>query len=243
MSDPLENNLTVPIERQISEAIENVPGWSELNQLLALHLLAMTVNNASGKMIEVGSWYGRSALAIGMAARKLEKQLICIDLFPKQEDWFENDDGSFSFSVNINGKTHGAYQSQTVWKEPYNRDIKSAYKKYGDPEEAIRKSIDENGLSNYVQPIKSDLEGFLEKEGKDVNFNFAFLDGDHSYESVSKDISLINDRLLPGGWLCFDDAFVSYEGVSAAIRDKVVSCANFGVVQQITRKLFVAMKK
>ena len=52
----------------------------------------------------------------------------------------------------------------------------------------------------------------------------------------------ISARLVPGGWLCFDDAFSTYEGVDRAIRDLVIGKPEFDFSQQLTRKLFVARR-
>ena len=50
-------------------------------------------------------------------------------------------------------------------------------------------------------------------------------------------------RLSPGGWLCFDDAFTSYEGVNRAVRERVLQSDAFDLSMQLTRKLFVARKR
>jgi hypothetical protein len=49
--------------------------------------------------------------------------------------------------------------------------------------------------------------------------------------------------LLPGGWICFDDAFSHYDGVNRAIQDKVINSGRYELCQQMTRKLFVARRR
>jgi len=69
------------------------------------------------------------------------------------------------------------------------------------------------------------------------------VDADHSYEAVCHDIDNIVPLLSPGGWLCFDDAFTSYDGVNRAIRDRVLASDAFDLSMQPTRKLFAARKR
>jgi len=72
---------------------------------------------------------------------------------------------------------------------------------------------------------------------------FAFIDGDHGYDAVCKDIENVERYLVPGAWICFDDAFSSYEGVSRAIQDMIINNPEYSFGQQMTRKFFVARKK
>jgi hypothetical protein len=51
---------------------------------------------------------------------------------------------------------------------------------------------------------------------------------------------MVERFLLPGGWICFDDAFSSYAGVDQAITELVINSGNYQQCQQLTRKLFVA---
>jgi hypothetical protein len=57
---------------------------------------------------------------------------------------------------------------------------------------------------------------------------------------VAKDIAMVERFLLPGGWICFDDAFSSYAGVDQAITELVINSGHYQQCQQLTRKLFVA---
>ena len=47
---------------------------------------------------------------LGTAARETHGLVHCIDLFPRLEDWFRNPDGTYSFSVEMNGQRHSGYQ-------------------------------------------------------------------------------------------------------------------------------------
>ena len=56
------------------------------------------------------------------------------------------------------------------------------------------------------------------------------------------DIRLLAPLVVPGGWICFDDAFTSYEGVNRAIEELILDNPRFDVARQMTRKCFAARK-
>lgn len=71
-------------------------------QLLSLFTLVFSSADIEGDILELGSWCGRSAIALGMAAALTDNSKIyCVDWFPEKDDWYKNDDGSYSFSVDI----------------------------------------------------------------------------------------------------------------------------------------------
>jgi len=233
--------ITTPIASQIEQAVQNIPGWSPIDQLLSLFTLAYTSADIAGDILELGSWCGRSAVVLGMAARLTGNTKVhCVDLFPEKKDWFKNPDGTYSFAVNIDGRVVGAYGEQTVWAEPYERDIAPVYERYSGTWEAFNASIAENDLSRQIIPIKGDLQSFALNAASDFKLRMAFIDGDHSYEAVAKDIEIIERFLVLGGWICFDDAFSSYVGVNEAIEKHIINGGKYCQHQQLTRKFFVA---
>lgn len=229
---------------QIEEAIQDIPGWSPIDQLLTLFTLAYSSADLDGDILELGSWCGRSAVALGMAAKLSSKGKVhCVDLFPEKNDWFKNEDGTYSFAVTLDGKTYGAYQNQTVWAEPYLKDIAPMYERYSGTLEAFTLAMQTNSLSDVVFPYRTDLEGFAKNVPNKFALRMAFIDGDHSYDAVAKDIRIVEQFLLPDGWICFDDAFSSYDGVNEAIQKHVIDSGNYKRLQQMTRKCFVAQRR
>lgn len=95
------NSKTKPIATQIEEAVKDIPGWSPIDQLLSLFTLALSSSHLQGDILELGSWCGRSAVALGMAARLTgDTKVHCVDLFPEKTDWYQNADGTYSLYVN-----------------------------------------------------------------------------------------------------------------------------------------------
>lgn len=231
---------TFPLIKSIESAVQDVPGWTPIDQLYSLALLAISTRDLDGDFLEVGSWCGRSSIALGLAAIAIQNtSLSCIDLFPTKDDWYQNNDGSYSFRVKIDNSTIDAYNIQTVWQEPYEKDIVPVYEKWNGILDAFNFFISREGLSTVVKPYKMPLNSYLNAVNS-PRIKFAFVDGDHSYNSVCSDINKLKSCLVPGGWICFDDAFTSYDGVDQAITDCIINSRDFVYSQQLTRKLFAA---
>lgn len=233
--------VTDAISTQIEQGVKNVPGWSPQDQLMTLFTLGFSSAHLPGDILELGSWCGRSAIALGLAAKLSgEGHVHCIDLFPEASDWHQNKDGTYSLVVNIKGKKYGAYGDQTVWAEPFKKDIQPVYERFEGTLDAFNQAINNVGLNQWVTPYRMDLEGFTKVVTHDQALRLAFIDGDHSYAAVSNDIKLVEKYLLSDGWICFDDAFSSYEGVNEAIQKYVIDSGKYKNFQQITRKCFIA---
>ena len=234
---------TTPVVTQIEDLVRDVPGWSPQDQLVALFNLAY-LSDAEGDIIELGSWCGRSASALGLAAKLSGRSTVhAIDLFPEKSDWRQNADGTYSFSVTLDGRAFDAYSEPAVWAEPYQRDIEPIYDRHPRLLDVFNDTIARNGLSSVVRPYRGNMQMFAADAPADLRCKLAFIDGDHSYEAVTEDIRDVERFLVPGGWICFDDAFSCYEGVDRAITDHIVNSGRYERCQQVTRKFFVARRK
>lgn len=233
-----------PMINQIEELVSNIPGWSPIDQLYSLFLLVYSNSHIEGDIVEIGSWCGRSSSVLGLAARMTGvKQLICIDLFPDRKDWIENSDGTYSFKVKLGNDEYSGYKEQTVWKEPFENAILPVYEKNESLFSIFSLNMKNCGFDDIITPYKGDSSILKTNFNKDFKCKFAFLDGDHGYDAVCKDIENVEKYLVPGAWICFDDAFSSYEGVNRAIQDRVIDSGDYICCQQMTRKFFVARKK
>lgn len=235
---------TSPILTQLERIAHEVPGWSPVDQLHTLFTMVYATSGLRGHILELGSWCGRSAVALGLAAKLCgNTKVFCIDLFPEKDDWHRNEDGSYSMSVTIDGQVMKAYHNQTVWQEPFERDIAPLYVNHHGVLEIFENSVSTNGLDGVVIPHRGTLKSFLRTGGRSHELRLAFIDGDHGYDAVCGDIKLIDSVLVPGGWICFDDAFTSYEGVNGAVKELIIANPGYELGQQMTRKLFVARKR
>lgn len=244
MNSNIDKGMITPVWAQIEALVENVHGWTPIDQLYTLYVLTLQTAELSGDVVEVGSWCGRSAVVLAAAAKAAGiSRVHCVDLFPEKTDWKQNPDGTYSFAMTIDGKLYGGYQEQTVWKETFESQTGKIYESYNGVYDCFRETISHRGMDDVVQAHRGDLASLLEKLPPDFKCRLAFLDGDHGFEAVCEDIRNIDKHLVPGGWICFDDAFTSYEGVSRAISELIIANTHYERCQQMTRKLFVARKK
>jgi predicted O-methyltransferase YrrM len=233
-----------PIVTQIEDMVKDIPGWSPIDQLYSLFLLVYSNSHIEGNIIEIGSWCGRSSSVLGMAARLTSvKKVICVDLFPNRNDWIQNPDGTYSFKVKFDQDECAAYTEQTVWKEPFENQILPVYAKNESLFAQFSETMKKFGYGDFVTPLKGNSSVLKNNLNDTFKCKFAFIDGDHGYDAVCSDIENVERYLVPGAWICFDDAFSSYEGVSRAIQDMIINNPEYSFGQQMTRKFFVARKK
>lgn len=225
----------------LERAARDVPGWTPFDQLLALFGIAAGSASIGGDLLELGSWCGRSTVALGLAAKLTGRRVHCFDLFPAASDWYRNADGSWSLRVRLPEGDVDAYAEQTVWREAFERDIAPLYARHEGTLDVFRETLASFDLAAHVLPHRG-TSALLGRECRGTRFGIAFIDGDHGYAAVRRDIDRIVPFLLPGAWLCLDDAFTSYEGVDRAIRDFMTSDASFGNGVQVTRKMFAVQK-
>jgi len=229
---------------RIEHSVKGIHGWTPIDQLFALFVLTISSREIRGDIVEVGSWCGRSAVVLASAAKIIGNVNVhCIDLFPEKRDWKQNRDGTYSFETVIDGTVYKGNQQQTVWKDAFETQTLKAYHSHDSILECFTENVKSRNLEDIVKPFRGDLPSFSQEVGGDFRCRLAFLDGDHGYDAVCQDIQTVEKFLSPGGWICFDDAFSSYDGVDKAITELVIQSPNFECFQQLTRKFFVARKR
>lgn len=243
-NERLETGRTAPAVAQIEEAVLDIPGWTPLDQLYSLFLGVCLTAPLGGDVIELGSWCGRSAVVLALAARLTGKcKVVCVDLFPSRDDWKQNADGSYSFKVTLDGVDYRGYEDQTVWQEPFERDLAPLYREHENLADVFRDTVSRKGFSDIVTSIRGTSDFLVRSLAPDFRCRLAFVDGDHSYDAVCRDIGNISRYLVPGGLIFFDDAFSYYDGVNRAIQDRIIASPDFDLAQQVTRKCFLARKR
>lgn len=141
-------------------------------------------NNPSNppQILEVGSWYGASALSFAQGLQLYARSqggITCVDA------WVP------FFDMQKHGKAEHAVFMQSALATD------TAYQIFLHNIGLLPKSIDcqhIRGQSRCVLPLLARRY-----------FDIVFLDADHTYEAVKKDIALSMDLVKPGGLLCGDD--------------------------------------
>jgi len=168
-----ENDLQLQIS-QLYGLTEQIDGWlTNLEQTALLHLPAL-VDHLDGEIIEIGSFKGKSTVALGLGSKWIserKRSIYAIDPF-------------------IPSTEYGEY--------------------YYD----FQKNIRECHLENYVIPIKQYSHDAILACPERISA--LFIDGNHNYLDVKKDIELYSPRVVAGGLIAFHDYNV-YHGVKGAV--------------------------
>jgi Methyltransferase domain len=242
-SVPNRESNQIPLITRIESMVADIPGWSPIDQLYTLHLLGLATAHLPGDFLEIGSWCGRSGVVLGTAARAIGNTRVhCVDLFPELSDWKLRPDGNYQLEVEINGTVIRANEEQTVWAAAFPQ-VAQIYQNYQSPRVCLEKQIARFALEDVIRIHRGNSSMFAAGLNGQFRCKLAFVDGDHGYDAVCRDIAVVKERLVPGGWICFDDAFSSYEWVDRAIGELILADSRFDLCQQMTRKLFVARKK
>ncbi len=222
-------------------AAETIPGWTPPEQLLALYAAALFSPHTAGDIVEVGSWCGRSTVALGLAAKELGCRMHAVDIFPERDDWFQNGDGTWSIRTLIDGVPVLACVTQTVWNEAFVATVLPVYADGASPRLRLEDALTRFGLHDTVVVHRMTGAG-LRKSLPDLRMRLLFLDGDHDEATVREDIEGFLPFFSPGGLFCLDDAFTVYEGIDRAITARLIQrvppvMAHGG---KITGKMYVA---
>lgn len=146
---------------------------STTEQTALLHLPAL-VDHLDGEIVEIGSFKGKSTIALGLGSK-----------------W-------------ISEKKRTIYAIDPFISNGYYRDYFNEF----------QKNILNYRLANYVTPIKK----FSHEAIQDCpeNISALFVDGDHSYSGVKRDVELYAPRVVPGGFIAFHD-YTVYPDVRRAV--------------------------
>ncbi len=171
----------------------NTPGQCDEGKLLALCDVFRLL--PAGDILEVGSLYGRSALALGFLANRHKiGNLICVDpwnvavmtdqgtqaaVLNKDLDWIDFDQ---IFRIFLS-------TAATLENIGYIRHTSAAARPFF---EAARHT----GYLDSPELGRISLSGHL---------SLLHIDGNHRYDHVKMDVETWSSYLIPGGWLLLDD--------------------------------------
>jgi len=142
-------------------------------------------------MVELGNYYGWSCSFLGIQRRKLDDNFTihAIDLHDKD--------------LREESKKNGYYSSPILRKRQFS---------------IFQKNIKKHNLETNINVIKGCswevADNFL-----DCSLDYVFIDADHQYESVKKDILAWLPKIKPGGIIAGHD-YVSDFGVDKAVQEQ-----------------------
>jgi predicted O-methyltransferase YrrM len=140
-------------------------------------------------MVELGVWKGHSISYLADQCRGWEPKIYAVDLW---ED-------VYSFS------------KQGGYKKPHTKDeqIPRIYQEYN-------KTLKKTGTRHLIEDIKG-YSWEVARQFDDDTIDFVFIDADHAYESVCKDIQAWLPKVRKGGIIAGHDYVDSWAGVVQAV--------------------------
>ena len=150
--------------------------------------------------LEIGSWMGRSASVICTALSCLggSRHLLCVDSFGQSYDPAYVDREVIQIALNMGGEEA--------------REVYTDFDKLKTVEDCFHLTIERHPFMNrFCKLMKADslmLTGDALPE-----IEFAYIDGDHTYEGVRSDCRLVMSKLTEDSMVVFDDYSESFPGI------------------------------
>ena len=158
----------------------NIGGWLKNNEAKALYKLILNLQHKNLKVVELGSWVGKSSFVLAKAIRQLNAngRVYCVDPFNGSGD---------ELSINV-----------------YNNDRKLFIKRYlMDLKELFIYNMTNNGVMNYID-IKATYS-YEARKNFTAKIDFLFLDANHEYKAALKDYKDWMPLIKRGGYIAFHD--------------------------------------
>lgn len=181
---------------EIRKLVEPIIGSSP-EECFALYKAVHDVAGLDGKLVEIGSLYGRTTCAIALAAKENDEKLVSIDYLFQYPDLetcrlggYETYPAANNIEDAFKKSTHLQFYKHLIERDLFDNVISIASKS-------------ENAHSIWNNPIK-----------------FIFIDADHSYEGVKKDFELFEPFVVSGGLIGMHDVDpVGHPGVVKYFRE------------------------
>lgn len=173
---------------------EMIPGMCDDEKLRAL--LGILQYSVNGDIVEIGSWWGKSAFVLAWLARCFDTgNLLCVDPWTN-DHLIQNEKTVDSGSMQVSAEEAlGVFQIGLL---PFNSNHINYLR---------MTSVDGAAYFNDCQVVDTAVFGKTEYRGQ---ISVLHIDGNHSYHSVSADVDSWTKFITVGGWIIFDDYIWPY---------------------------------
>jgi len=187
-----------------------IDGWLRPREAIALFKLVQSVESSDVTVCEIGSWLGKSSYVLSRALdTKKNGRLYCIDPFDASGD----------------------KSSATIYKSVIeNLGTSLLLDKF---EENMRKF----GVRDRIMVLQGYSHDVIRDFDKPIDI--LFIDGNHDYESVSRDYNDWSKLIKKGGFIAFHDSHMT--GPKQVIELEIVRNPIWGN-QQLVDELYIAQK-
>jgi Methyltransferase domain len=164
---------------------ETIEGWFDFEDI---YRQAVADAGDGARMVEIGSWLGRSTAFLAVEIRRSGKRisLSCVDTF--------------------RGTPGETIHNAVVRKHG------------GNVRQAFELAMQRGGVADLVEVIESESCAAAARF-EDQSLDFVFIDADHSYEAVRRDIAAWAPKVKPGGVLAGHDHTEQFPGVVRAVTE------------------------
>ena len=173
---------------------ELIPGMCDHEKIRALCEIARC--SPVGDIVEIGSWWGKSAFILARLASCFEiGKLLCVDPWSNQH-LVQDDEKGLVDSVSVS-----ADEALTVFQInllPYAN---------GSVNYLRMPSTEASGHYRNHSVVQTEIFGETSYSGR---IAILHVDGNHSYANAHADIASWSDMVVPGGWIIVDDYIWPY---------------------------------
>lgn len=194
-SEPLRDAPTRRQRQAYWHHVERVPGMCDTAKLAAM--LSIFNSAPAGDIVEIGSWWGRSAVAFALLNQNADLgTLLCVDPWD-DEAIVQHDSPAILNETSHSANTDEAFAVFCCNLLPYS-----------------------SGRTNYLRmPSVEAAKRYADGNVTSPEFGTTFLqcsisilhiDGNHDYKAVHADIDSWSPYLRSGSWVIFDDYVWSF---------------------------------
>ena len=173
----------------------DINGWLGYKEAVYLYKAANSIAREEPTIVEIGTWQGKSAVIFGQAVKKHSNAKV-ICIDP--------------FNASGDLKSQPDYQTIT---DSMVMSLK----------EACFQNLKQNGVEGVVELIEGRSYEFVRSWNKPIDL--LFIDGDHEYAAVKRDLHDWSPFLVNGGLLVMDDvsmANLRHENPGRVVRESIL---------------------
>jgi hypothetical protein len=209
--------------------VHSIPGMCGEAKMLAV-VEAMR-HAPAGDVVEIGSWWGRSAALLVWLARRYEVgAVLCID------PWTNTDLVQGEAMVDAAGEEVDMDEAMRIF------EINLAPLAGRELNYLRARSDAAARLYGPGMTVRSEAFGETAYAGQ---ISFLHIDGNHSEPEAARDCALWAPHVAPGGWICFDDYDWAFGDGPRVVADRFVAehAARISTRFQAGPSLFVQLKR
>lgn len=190
----------------------SIDGWLTVDEAIALFELARALPHERPRIVEIGSWQGKSTVCLARGLRgKIAPRLTCIDPFDASGD----------------ARSVGTYGARA-----------------DAPGTPLRRRFEQNLCDSGLIDLIDVHQGFSHEIAADFDepIDLLFVDGDHDYAAVRRDVRDWAPKIRPGGVLALHDVVHAQHDGPRRVVDELLLPDPQWIEVRYVDSMFVAKK-